>query len=166
MGSLLDPQYMLQPPYQDEIVGPASLIFLGIFAVGFIVATFLYLRPPARVRAHGLRLRLSQRIANALMWTFGIGLVFFGFRALGLPFLGWRLWTYVTALALVVVVGYILYYLRTSYPKELAGYEAQQLKRYYQQRNRRRPVAADGVVMPRSPRAEKRRQRSSGARSR
>lgn len=165
MGELFDPGKLFRVPYESEIVGPLSIIYLIVFIAGFVAATALYFRPPARVKGHALRLRLSRRIAQALMWTFGIGLAFFVFRVLGLPGLGWRLWLYVSALALAAVIGYFLYYLRTQFPAQLAAYEAQQLKRQYQLTRRRRPAGEDGAPVPRSPRAEKRRQRS-GTRSR
>lgn len=165
MGDLFDPGKLFRVPYQDEIVGPLSIVYLAVFITGFLAAAWLSWRPPARVKAHPLRARLGRRIANALLWAFGAGLVFFGFRALGLPGLGWRLWAYVTALAVLALIGYIIYYTRRRFPKELAAYAAKQVKRQYLQASRRRPVGDNGAPVPRSPRAEKRRQRS-GARGR
>lgn len=165
MGDLFDPQKLFQVPFQEDILGPFSIVYLVVFVAGFAASAWLYWRPPARVRAHDLRRRLSRRFAQLLLWAFGIGLVFFGFRVLGLPGLGWRLWAYVTALGVLGVIVYIAYYVRTRYPRELAAYEARQLKRQYLQASRRR-VADDGQPLPRSPRAEKRRQRSRGARTR
>ena len=166
MGDLFDPQDLLAVPYADEVFGPLAIVYLIIFIAGFLTATALYFRPPARLKDHALRRRLSGRIAQAFMWAFGVGLVFFAFRVMGLPGLGIRLWLYVTALGVAGVLGYVVYYLRRHYPEQLAAYEAQQLKRQYLQASRRRPVDADGVALPRSPRAEKRRQRSGGARRR
>lgn len=159
MGDLFDPSKLMTVPYQEEILGPLSLGYLIVFLAGFITALALSLRPPARLKAHGLRRRFAQRTANLLLWGFGVGLVFFGFRVLGLPFLGWRLWAYVTALAVLAIVGYIVYSIRMEYPKQLAAYEAQQLKRYYQQQTRKRPIGENGRPVARSPRAEKRRAR-------
>ncbi len=162
MGEWFDPGELFKVPFENEIVGPLSITYLIVFIAGFLTAAALYFRPPSRLRGHGLRLRLSRRIAQSLMWAFGTGLVFFLFRVLGLPGLGWRIWLYVTALAVLAVIGYFVYYLRAKFPAQLAAYDAQQLKRQYQVARRRRPVGEDGTVAPRSPRAEKRRQRTGG----
>lgn len=166
MGELFDPQDLLAVPFAEEVFGPLAVVYLIVFIAGFLTATALYFRPPARLKGHALRRRISGRIAQGFIWAFGIGLVFFAFRVMGLPGLGIRLWLYVAALGVLGVLGYVVYYLRRHYPAQLAAYEAQQLKRQYLQASRRRPVGADGVTVPRSPRAEKRRQRSTGARRR
>lgn len=164
MGEYFDPSDLTAVPYQDEILGPLSIVFLIIFGAGFVAALGLSLRPPARIAAHALHRRLTQRLTSAFMGVFGVGLAFFLMRVLGIPFLGWRLWLYVSALALLALIAYVLYYYRARYPAELEAYNAQQLKRQYQQANRRR-VGPDGAAVQRSARAEKRRQRS-GARGR
>jgi hypothetical protein len=166
MGDYFDPRKLTQVPFQDEIIGPLSIIFLIVFSAGFVAALALALRPPARIKAHPLYLRLVQRFANAFAWVFGIGLVLFGFRALGVPqFLAIRLWLYLAALAALALAVYVFYYWRARFPAQLEAYNAQQLKRQYQQARRRRPVNPDGTEVPRSARAEKRRQRT-GARGR
>lgn len=159
MKEYFDPSKLTQVPFQDEILGPLAIVFLIVFGAGFVVALGLSLRPPGRVRAHGLHRRLLQRATSAFMWVFGVGLTFFVLRVLGIPVVGWRLWLYVSALALLLLIGYLLYYWRARYPAQLEEYTAQQIKRQYQQANRRRPVGPDGRILPRSPRAEKRRQR-------
>ena len=166
MGDFFNPSDLTRVPFQDEVFGPLSIIYLGVFVIGFLTALVLYFRPPARIKGHPVRRRLAGRITTALMWGFGVGLAFFVFRVMGLPGLGWPLWLYLSAIAVIALAGYIVYYSRTKYPAEMAAYEEQRLKRQYQQAARRRPVSEDGVVVPRSPRAEKRRQRSTGARTR
>jgi hypothetical protein len=162
--ALFDWTRMTSIPFEDEVLGPLATVYLVLFALGFLAAGACYWRPPRQLAGNGLNRRLTRRFAMLFLWVFGVGLVFFGFRAMGLPFLGIRLWLYVMVLALLAAVGYVVYYLRARYPAERAAYEAQQLKRRYQQAGRRRPTAG-GVEVPRSARAEKRRQRS-GSRSR
>ena len=163
-GSIFSWQRLTSVPFEDEVFGPLATIYLIIFIAGFLTSAVLYWRAPERFKTNALRRRLSRHFATIFMWVTGVGLAFFGFRVLGLPFLGIRLWLWVSLVALLVAMGYVVYYMRARYPAERQAYEAQQLKRRYQQPGRR-PVAAGGVMTSRSPRAEKRRQRS-GARNR
>jgi hypothetical protein len=162
MGGLFDPSKLTKVPYQDEIIGPLAIAFLVVFGLGLVVSLVLTYWPPAPIKNHPLKRRFTRRHAEWFLWAFVAGLVCFGFRVMGLPFLGWRLWLYVSAIIVVAIAAYVLYLLRTSFPKELAAYEAQQQKRLYQQQNRRRPVGPNGQPVPRSSRAEKRRQSARG----
>lgn len=162
MGDWLNPAVWNQVPFEDEMKGPVAITFLIVFALGFVASLLLYLRPPAQLKTPALKRRLVTGYASWLLWAFGFGLVSYLFQLMGLPFLGWRVWTWVSALVVVAVVAYIAYHWRTRYRSQLAAYEAQQAKRYYQQQARKRPVGADGAPVPRSPRAEKRRQRTTG----
>lgn len=166
MGEYFDPRKLTQVPYEDEIFGPLAIAYLIVFTAGFVASLWLTLRLPAGIKAHSLHRRLSQRFASYFAWVFGVGLVFFGFRALGVPqVLAMRLWLYVAAIAVLGLVAYAFYYWRARYPAELEDYNARQLKRQYQQAQRRRPAGPNGVAVSRSGRAEKRRQRT-GSRDR
>lgn len=148
MSGLFDWQRITSVPFEDEVFGLAATIFLVVFLAGFITAAALYWRAPARYVTNGLQRRLSQWFATIFLWVFGVGLVFFLFRVMGLPFLGIRLWLYAMTLVLLGAIGYIGYYLRTRYPGDLAAYQAQQVKRRYQQGGRRRPAAASSTGRP------------------
>src|SRR5262245_5592916 len=163
MGEWLDPTKWTQVPFEDEMKGPLAIGFLIVFAIGFIASAALYLRPPESIKNHPLKRRTFARFENLLMWTFGFGLVVYAFMLMGLPFLGWRVWLWVSIIALIAVIGYIIYYWRTTYTPQLAAYEAQRLKRAYQAQAKKRPIGEDGTPVPRSPRAEKRRQRTGGS---
>lgn len=158
---LFDWQRITSVPYQDEVLGPLALAYLIVFGVGLLVSAVLYFRPPARLREHGLRRRVSQRITVTFIWVCAIGLAFFLFRVMGLPFLGIRLWLWIMTAAFVVTVGYFVYYRLARYPAEAAAYEAELTKRRYQQAARRR-ATANGAPLPRSPRSEKRARRTVG----
>lgn len=159
MGDWLDPNKLNKVPFQEDVTGPVSIGFLVVFLAGFIVALALYLRPPASLEGHRLKRQVTKQFANWLAWAFGFGLTSFLFQLMGLPFLGWRLWSWVSVLVVVLILGYTIYYWQTSYRRQLVAYEAQQLKRAYLQQTRKR-VGDDGQHIPRSPRAEKRRQRT------
>ena len=163
MGDWLNPARWAQVPFEDEMRGPVAITFVIVFALGFVASLLFLLRPPAQIKAHALKRRAVTGYASWLMWAFGFGLVCYVFQLMGLPFLGWRVWLWVSILAVVAVAGYIAYHWRTRFQAQLAAYEAQQAKRYYQQQARKRPIGADGNPVPRSPRAEKRRQRTTGS---
>lgn len=163
MGDWLNPARWAQVPFEDEMRGPVAITFVIVFALGFVASLLFLLRPPAQIKTHALKRRAVTGYASWLMWAFGFGLVCYVFQLMGLPFLGWRVWLWVSILAVVAVAGYIAYHWRTRFQAQLAAYEAQQAKRYYQQQARKRPIGADGNPVPRSPRAEKRRQRTTGS---
>jgi len=159
MGDWLDPSKLNQVPFQEDMTGPVAIGFLIVFLAGLIISLALYLRPPAAIEGHRLKRQVTKQFANWLAWAFGFGLAVFVFQLMGLPFLGWRLWSWVAVAVVVLILAYMVYYYFTSYRQQLAAYEAQQVKRAYLQQSRKR-VGEDGQVIPRSPRAEKRRQRT------
>jgi uncharacterized membrane protein len=163
MGEWFDPTKWTQVPFEDEMKGPLAIGFLIVFALGFVVAAALYIRPPEAIKGHPVKRRVIGQYTSWLMWAFGFGLVSYAFQLMGLPFLGWRLWSWVSIVVVVAAIAYIVYSWRTSYTSQLAAYEAQRMKRAYQQQARKRPVGENGVPVPRSPRAEKRRQRTGGS---
>jgi small-conductance mechanosensitive channel len=166
MREWLDPTKWTQVPFEDEMKGPLAIGFLIVFALGFVVAAALYIRPPEAIRNHPVKRRVFGQFENWLMWAFGFGLVFYAFQLMGLPFLGWRVWTWISIAVVVAVVAYIIYYWQTSYKSQLAAYEAQRQRRAYQQQSKKRPIGENGQPVPRSPRAEKRRQRTGGSATR
>jgi uncharacterized membrane protein len=164
MGEWFDPTKWTQVPFEDEMKGPLAIGFLIVFALGFVVAAALYLRPPEAIKNHALKRRTFGQFENWLMWAFGFGLVFFAFELMGLPFLGWRVWLWISVVVVIALIAYIFYYWRTTYVPQLEAYEAQRMKRAYQQA-KKRPVSETGAPLARSPRAEKRRQRTGGSAS-
>lgn len=160
MSEWFDPTKWTQVPFEDEMKTPLAIGFLIVFAIGFIAAAALYIRPPESIKGHPVKRSSLARFENVLMWAFGVGLAFYAFQLMGLPFLGWRVWLWVSILGVLAAIGYIAYYWRTAHVPQLAAYEAQRLKRAYQQQARKRPVGENGQPEPRSPRSEKRRQRT------
>jgi hypothetical protein len=165
MENLFDWNMLTRVPYQDEVSGPIWIGFLIFFAVGFLISTGLYLRPPAAIKTNEVKRRATLKYSNWFMWAFGTALVFFAFQVMGLQYIGVRLWLWINTAIIVVVAVLTLAYLVRQYPGELAAYRERQEKRAYLRQTRQRPVGNDGRPVPRSSRAEKRRQRA-GARGR
>jgi len=162
MGDWFNPTKWTQIPFEDEMKSPIASGFLIAFAVGFAVSLMLYFRLRAVMKAHPITRAFVTRYTTWLMWAFGFGLVFYLFQLMGLPFLGWRVWSWISVALVVAALAAIPLTRRRSYLPQLQAYEAQQAKRYYQQQSRKRPTGPNGQPVPRSPRAEKRRQRTGG----
>ncbi len=162
MGDWFNPTKWTQVPFEDEMKSFLAIAFLSVFAIGFIVSLVLYLRLGAILKKHPVKHAFITRYTSWLMWAFGFGLVFYLFQLMGLPFLGWRVWSWISIVLVVVALIAIPIVRSRSYVPQLKAYEAQQAKRYYQQQSRKRPVGDDGQPTPRSPRAEKRRRSASG----
>ena len=162
MGDWFDPTKWTQVPFEDEMRSLFALGFLIVFAVGFVVSLVLSFRLRAVLKAHPIKRAFVARYTSWLLWAFGFGLVFYLFQLMGLPFLGWRVWSWISIVLVVAALVAIPIVRTRSYLPQLRAYEAQQAKRYYQQQSRKRPVGPGGQPVPRSPRAEKRRQRTGG----
>jgi MFS superfamily sulfate permease-like transporter len=162
MGDWFNPTQWTQVPFEDEMKSALAIGFVIVFAVGFVVSLMLYFRLGAAMKAHPIKRAFVKRYTSWLMWAFGFGLVFYLFQLMGLPFLGWRVWAWISVALVVVALAAIPITRTRRYLPQLKAYEAQQAKRYYQQQSRKRPVGSNGQPIPRSPRAEKRRQRTGG----
>lgn len=156
---LLDWTRLTGVPYQDEVFGPLAIAYLVAFGGIFVVSAAMYLRMPKRIASHAVKRRMWKQIATTFFWISVVALVFFGFRIMGLPLLGVRVWLWVMALVALGAAAYYAYHLRARFPGRVAAYDAEQLKRRYQQAARRR-VSPDGQPLPRSARAAKRAQRA------
>lgn len=156
---LLDWTRLTGVPYQDEVFGPLAIAYLVVFGLIVLVSAALYFRAPHRIASHAVKHRMLKQIAATFFWISVVALAFFGFRIMGLPLLGIRLWLWVMVLVVLGAGAYYAYLLRARFPERVAAYDAEQLKRRYQQAARRR-VSPDGQPLPRSARAAKRAQRA------
>ena len=142
----------------DEVFNPFGVVFLVLFGVGFLVSLFFYNDGARRYMQHSLKRRILRRGAGIASTVFGIGLFFFGIRALQInPLgLGMRLWLWLSLLAVVLMFAYFYYYLRTAFRSELKAYEERRRKQQYL-----RPVAAmaggPGRTVTRAARTDQRR---------
>ncbi len=164
MGDWLSPENWLKVPFEDEMTAPVALTFVVICALGFLVTLVLLNWPPARLKAQAFKRRYLNLYLGWLVWAFGFGIVVYLFQLMGLPFLGWRIWTWIALLLIVALLAYSAFHWQVRAQPQIAAHEAQQAKRYYQQQARKR-LGPDGAPVPRSQRAEKRRQRTTNSAS-
>jgi hypothetical protein len=123
MTNPFDWSYLTRVPKGVEAYGPFAIAFVAIFAVGLVVSLLLGRWLTRHFRDHALHRRLARVGSQIAAWLFGVGLAFFAFRALELPFLGMRLWLYLCALALVVAVALAAWYRWWRYPAARAAYD-------------------------------------------
>jgi hypothetical protein len=133
---------LTQVPKGYVAYGPLAITYLIVFSVGLVGALVLARVLDRRFRDHGLHRRLAQRGTQIAAWVFGIGLTFFAFRALELPFLGMRLWLYLSVLSVLVAIGLGLWYWLARYPAEKARYNQSVARRQYLKSDGRRGRAA------------------------
>ncbi len=125
--------YLTAPITETPTFGPFSTFYLVLFATTFVVS--LYLGNIARKRWADFKpMRdLVQRASSWLSWVTGLGLLFFGIRALRFDFLTMqlRIWMYLAFLAFLVVVGYLIYYYLTTFATEVAEHHKRLERRKY-----------------------------------
>ncbi len=99
--------WLTATPGPAETMEPFSVLFLVVFATGFIVSTSLYYRPWQPPLGRYFRRRAVRNAMTVAMWVFGVGLFFFLIRLLQInPFtLGMRLWMVLAVIAALVLLG-------------------------------------------------------------
>lgn len=142
MRNPLSWDYLTEVPLRDQIWGPLAIAYLAFFALGLLVTVVVNNRTRQIFPNHRLHRETLHRITYRAMWGWVTGLAFFGFRLLGLSFLGWRLWEYVSTLAVLGAAGYTVWWLRKRYPAQVERYNKERRRRAYL-----RPGSAAAVAL-------------------
>ena len=139
--------YLTTVPRTSEVFGPFAVAYLILFGLGFLTSVFLYNDGARRFTTNQIKRRIIKRFSAIAMTVFGIGLFFFAIRMLQInPFtFGMRLWLWLSFLAVVIMVGYFAFYLRTEYPAQLREYEGRKVKAQYLRASAAVPGAAPTV---------------------
>lgn len=125
--------YLTASPGEMETFGPFSIVYLVLFAFIFLASLYAQFDAPRRFKRNRVMRDAVIKGASILAWVTGVGLVFFGIRALQFEFIGlhMRLWLYLMFLILIGVIGYFIYYARTALPPRLAAQERERQRRQY-----------------------------------
>ena len=131
--------YLTAPIGQTPTFGPLSIVYLVLFSFVFLVSAFLHWDAGRRFAHHKLNRDTIQRFASWLMWISAIALIFFGIRATRTPFISFekRIWMYLSFLAFLILVAYIIRYMRVVYPGQLAAFDRSRDRRAWQHAARR-----------------------------
>ncbi len=125
--------YLTAPLRDVPTFGPFSAAFVALFATTFVVSAVAYMSANKRLATNPLLREAVRTGSQIMMWLTGTGLFFFAWRAARIDFatLHMRLWSYLFLLAYVGVVGYFIYWYRTTYREQLASIERERIRRQY-----------------------------------
>ncbi|MEO8288841.1 MAG: hypothetical protein ABI670_20675 [Chloroflexota bacterium] len=116
----------------DPKMGPFAWIFvilmLGIIGAGVY---FLVVKRPQWKASNPVLYKAVNKFAPYALWVGGMGILFVLLRLISLDFFNLRFWLYLILLAAIALAGWIFYWYRTSYPKEIAKYQKTQKARQY-----------------------------------
>ncbi|MEA2582648.1 MAG: hypothetical protein QOF33_733 [Thermomicrobiales bacterium] len=140
--------YLTTTPGPDEVFGPFAVIFLIVFAVGFLVAVAVYSGGGGKTLIPNPVLRrMARRWSGWALTVFGLGLFFFAIRWLQINPLsfGSRIWLWISWLTLLALVVLIAYDIRAHYASAKLAYEEHRRKQQYL-----RPTTAGATTTGRS----------------
>ena len=121
--------------HRPGAVGPVfdrwGSVLFGAF-VALIVA-LLVLGYLMRVYAEGhtLHAAITQKVVRYGVAVQVAGLVVLGLRVINFPGLSMRVFLFLPLIAEVVALGYLIWWMRTKYPDEIAYFEWEEQKREY-----------------------------------
>lgn len=125
--------YLTTPLREMPTFGPFSLAFFVLFVLTFLFSAFLYATADRRFATNHILRDGIRTGTQIMMWLTGIGLFFFSWRLMRIDFgtLYMRIWSYLFMLAYVGVVGYFVYWFRTTYRERLSEIDREVTSRRY-----------------------------------
>jgi len=126
-----DWNYLTSWPTEPKL-GPFAIAYtLLLLAVIGVSIYFLRFRQPQWKGTNPVLYKAVSRFAYPALWIAGVGLLFIIFRIIPVDGLNLRFWLYLDLLALLGLGGWMIYWWRTSYPKEMAKFLKTQKARQY-----------------------------------
>jgi len=116
---------LFSPPPPEDVVGPIWLIYLVVFAAGFVLSVAAEGEALSLVVAHPAVRRVVARYARPAAVLFGVGLVLFGVRVLQIdPLrLAAPIWLVLCLVAVVAYLAWARERLRREIPAAIAAYD-------------------------------------------
>ena len=121
-----------------EPPGSIYLVAVVVFGLWTIASVLLYVRRRQLFAGNGALIGMGTRFGPWAILIGGIGLFLLLMRYLGVPYISIRFLLYVTILAAIGYVGFLIYYLRRRYPGRLAAVRAEEQRRRYAASRRRK----------------------------
>ncbi len=129
LQELLDIGHLL-----DSFPGPPSPIYL-VAAVVFLIWTsaslYVYYFRRKVFAGNGALIGMATKFGPYAIAIGVIGLFLLAMRYLGIPYISVRFLLYLTMLAAIGYVGFLIYYLVRRYPSRLAEVRAAEIRRRY-----------------------------------
>jgi len=130
----------------DYLVGTPtdnpSNFFLALtigFVILFIVSAFVYWRRAKLVPENPVKRRFVRRLAEAGLWTAGIGLFLAAMRFAQVDYVAWPLWMYLLLCTMIGIVAYFVYDASERYPLAVWRLQESNLERRYRPMSKPRP---------------------------
>ncbi len=121
-----------EPPSQIYLVAVVA------FAIWTIVSVVLYIYRRRFFKGRGALIGVVTRLDPYAITIGGLGLFFLAMRYLGIPYFDIRALLYLTTLAAIGYLGFLVYYMYRRYPKRIAEVQAHALKQRYQPDRRKK----------------------------
>jgi hypothetical protein len=138
-------------------MGPLAWAFLVLMLLLLAASIYFYaIKRRQWKRTNSVNYRAANTWAQVGLWVSIISLLFLLTRAVGLDFFNMRFWLYLCLLATLVAAGWFVYWLRTTYPKEMEKFNKRQRARQYMPGKGKpasgpsTPVAQKGKGQPRA----------------
>jgi magnesium-transporting ATPase (P-type) len=148
--------YLTTRPGENEVFGPFAVLYLTLFAIGFVASIIVYNGGARKLFPNPVLHRMARKWAGIAVTIFGFGLFFFGIRALQITLLTFemRIWMWLCILALFGLAVYIVYDYQRNYTSAMKTYEDQKRKQQYM-----RTATAGATAFPTAARPVKKRRR-------
>jgi hypothetical protein len=148
--------YLTTRPGENEVFGPFAVLYLTVFALGFLITIIVYNGGARKIFPNPVLHRMARKWSGFAVTLFGLGLFFFGIRALQITLLTFemRIWMWLCILALVLLAGYAAYDYQRTYPSAMKAFEDQKRKQQYM-----RTATAGATAFPSAARPVKKRRR-------
>jgi hypothetical protein len=129
--------------------GPLAWVFLVLMLGLLGVSAFVYfMRRPQWKRTNSVYYRAANRFAPIFMWIAILGILFVLLRIPPVDFFNLRFWLYLWLLAALVAAGWLFYWYRTSFPKEMARFQKTQRQKQYMPGSAKAVRATTGPSTP------------------
>lgn len=112
--------------------GPFAWLYLLLMLGMFGLASYVYFgRRPRWKRTNPVYHRAATRFAPIFIWIAVLGILFVLLRIPPVDFFNLRFWLYLWLLFALAAAAFVLYWYRTSFPKEMARYQKTQRQKQY-----------------------------------
>lgn len=133
------------PGWPGPLAWVCLLLMLGLLGVSAYV---YFVRRPQWKRTNSVYYRAATRFAPVFLWIAVLGIVFVLLRIPPVDFFNLRFWLYLWLLVALAVAGWVFYWYRTSYPKEMARFQKTQRQKQYMPGSAKAVRATTGPSTP------------------
>lgn len=127
--NLFSPDFMFSSPIDNP---PTAYVIVPIvFAIIFLASAFSYWRRGKIAPGNPVARRFIRRVAQAGMWSAGIGLVLAAARYVQFDYLDMPIWMYLLVLVMIILAAYYVYDRSERYPLAVWRLQEADVQRRY-----------------------------------